>query len=416
LLRPLQLRGRPLTATGRTPVVTPPPDFVRGLSAIGVTGTNGKTTTSAYVAAAIAHLGTPVARSTTTGFYLDEERQDVPQTYDGFIETLRRGVARGGTQVVYEVTSEVLGRGFARHYPMTIGVFTNLTHDHQDVHGSAEHYLASKAQLFMSLPPGGTAVLNAADPSCALLAEVVPGGARIVRYAVPSRGDVRGDVEWLAERVRCSWEGTEIDVANAAALGLDSPVRVRAIGDIFAENALAALAAAASAGVPARVAAHALETAETPPGRFEVVARRPYVVVDYAHTPDALRRTVSAARALTSGRVTLVFGAGGKRDREKRPLMGAAAAGADRVILTSDNPRDEDPHAIAEAIRQGLSSHPAVEVELDRRAAMATAIAGGSGDDVVVIAGRGHETEQVVGSVRIPFSDRDVARELTTPR
>ena len=390
-----------------------PPDFVRRLSAIGVTGTNGKTTTSAYVAAAIAHLGAPVARSTTTGFYLDEERQDVPQTYDGFIETLRRGAARGGTQVVYEVTSEVLGRGFAQHYPMAIGVFTNLTHDHQDVHGSAEHYLASKAQLFMALPKGGTAVLNAADPSSELLAEVVPAGARVVRYAVPSRGAVAGDVQWLAERVRCTWAGTEVDVANGDALGLDAPVRVRAIGEVFAENALAALAAAVAAGVPARTAARALEAAETPPGRFEVVARRPYVVVDYAHTPDALRRTVSAARALTKGRVTLVFGAGGRRDQAKRPLMGAAASGADRVILTSDNPRDEDPRAIVEAIRQGLPGHPGVEVDLDRRSAMASAIRDASGDDVVVIAGRGHETDQVVGSVRIPFSDRDVARELT---
>src|SRR5262249_29662069 len=157
--------------------------------------------------------------------------------------------------------------------------------------------------------------------------------------------------------------------------------------------------------------ASALASAETPPGRFEVVARRPNVVIDYAHTPDALRRTVRAARALTRGAVTVVFGAGGKRDQEKRPLMGEAAAGADRVVLTTDNPRDEEPAFIAAAIQRGLASHPGVETILDRRAAIATALASASGDDVIVIAGRGHETHQTIGDALVPFSDRDVAIE-----
>jgi UDP-N-acetylmuramoyl-L-alanyl-D-glutamate--2,6-diaminopimelate ligase len=326
------------------------------------------------------------------------------------LSALEQCIREGGRIVVFEVTSEVLARGFARAFPMQIGVFTNLTHDHLDAHGSPEHYLASKAQLFMALPSDGTAVLNACDPSSALIEEVIPKGIRILRYGVPSRGDVPRGVDLVARTVSFDFDGTEVALEATELVGsAPPPIRVRAVGDVYAENALAAVGAALAAGVPLDAAARALARVEPPPGRFEVVARHPYVVIDYAHSPDALARTVQAARKLAPARLTVVFGAGGRRDRTKRPLMGEAARAADRIILTSDNPRDEDPAAIARAIKEGLTGHPGVQTDLDRSSAIRKAVLDAATEDVVVIAGRGHETEQIVGSVVIPFSDRDVA-------
>jgi UDP-N-acetylmuramoyl-L-alanyl-D-glutamate--2,6-diaminopimelate ligase len=194
---------------------------------------------------------------------------------------------------------------------------------------------------------------------------------------------------------------------------LPASLRVRAIGEIYAENALAALLGAVAAGVPAAMAAAALEAAAPPPGRFEVVHERPYVVIDYAHGPDALARTVQTACKLAAGAgaLTVVFGAGGARDAQKRAPMGEAARLADHVVLTTDNPRDEDPAEIARAIEAGLRGHASVRTELDRRKAIASAIEAASDDDVVLIAGKGHETEQLVGIETRHFSDADVARE-----
>ena len=203
------------------------------------------------------------------------------------------------------------------------------------------------------------------------------------------------------------------------ASGLPSEVRVRAIGDVYAENALAALLGAVAAGVPAAEAAAALAEAPPPPGRFEVVHEKPYVVVDYAHSPDALARTVQTARKLADaagGKLAVVFGAGGKRDKAKRGPMGEAARAADCVILTTDNPRDEDPAVIARAIAEGLRGHASVRTELDRAKAITSAIETAGDADVVLIAGKGHETEQLVGSEVRHFSDVDVAKEALAAR
>ena len=390
---------------------------------MGITGTNGKTTTTAWVAAALRAFarsrgGGPVARATTVGFFLDDEEIVVEKTFAGFVDAMRVCEDRGGTYAAVELTSEALARGFARAWPCQVGVFTNLTHDHLDAHGSAEHYLASKAQLFVALPPGGTAVLNAADDTFELLREVIPEGVKVLSYAVPSRGVVRGAPDLVAESVEVSWAGTRMRVVVEEGSDCASVLRslpewlhVRAIGEIYAENALAALLGAVAAGVPAAIAAAALEAAAPPPGRFEVVHARPHVVIDYAHGPDALARTVQTARTLTRGALTVVFGAGGARDAQKRAPMGEAARIADHVVLTSDNPRDEDPADIARAIEDGLRGHASVRTELDRRKAITSAIEGASDDDVVLIAGKGHETEQLVGSETRHFSDADVARE-----
>jgi UDP-N-acetylmuramoyl-L-alanyl-D-glutamate--2,6-diaminopimelate ligase len=393
--------------------VPEPPAFASKLFTVGVTGTNGKTTTTAWVAAALRALSKPVARATTVGFYLDDEELTIERSYQGFLEGMKQGLERGGSHAAIELTSEALARGFARAWPCSVGVFTNLTHDHLDAHGSPEHYLASKAQLFVSLRPGTVAVLNAGDPNYELLREVTPEGVIQRSYAVPARGTPQGTPDLVATSVDISWTGTRItcDVRDPAS-GLPHELSVRAIGSVYAENALAALLGSVAAGVPPAEAAKRIAEAPPPPGRFEVVHERPYVVVDYAHSPDALLRTVQIARGLAkSSRLFVVFGAGGKRDRAKRKPMGEAARPADVVFLTTDNPRDEDPAAIARAIAQGLQGHADTRVVLDRREAITKAISLAGPDDVVLVAGKGHETEQTVGTKVLHFSDVEVARE-----
>lgn len=391
--------------------VPAPPAWSANLFTVGVTGTNGKTTTTAWVAAALRVRSTPVARATTVGFFLDDETIAIEKTYDGFLEGMKKCVDRGGTCAAIELTSEALARGFARAWPCKVGVFTNLTHDHLDAHGSPEHYLASKAQLFVSLPAGGTAVLNASDSNFPLLKEILPAGVKLKTYAVPARGEVHGTPDIVARQVTVDWSGTKIECTSTDPT-LPATVSVRAIGSVYAENALAALLGAVAAGVDPERAAEAIGNAPPPPGRFEVIHERPWVVVDYAHSPDALARTVAIARGLAKeARLFVVFGAGGKRDKDKRKPMGEAARAADVVLLTTDNPRDEDPGVIAAAIAQGLVGHAGVRTVLDRKEAIATAIAEAKPDDVILIAGKGHETEQTIGTEVRHFSDVEAARE-----
>jgi UDP-N-acetylmuramoyl-L-alanyl-D-glutamate--2,6-diaminopimelate ligase len=387
---------------------------------VGVTGTNGKTSTTRWTAACLARLARPVAQTTTLGSFLDDAPLETTRDYGGFLATMRTGLDAGGRFAAIEVTSEALARGFARAWPCHVGVFTNLTHDHLDAHGSPEHYLASKAQLFVGLPAGGCAVLNAADPASELLAEVIPEGVRVVRYAVPSRGEVTGEPELRAVEVEATWDGTRVVIDGRGDLAAaPRELRIRAIGDVYAENALGALAAAMMAGVPADEAAAALASAPVPSGRFECVSTEgegPRVVVDYAHTPDALERTVAIARKLCCGSLVVVFGAGGDRDRDKRTPMGVAVAAADGVVLTSDNPRSEDPASIAAQIREGIEARVAVSVELDRRAAIRAAILGAAENDVVLIAGKGHETDQTAAGRTLPFDDAAEARAALRER
>ncbi len=390
-----------------------PPPWAEALFSVGVTGTNGKTSTTAMIAALLGELARPVARVTTVGSFLDDEQLEVPAHYDGFLETMRRCLDAGGKYTAVECTSEALALGFAQSWPFHIGAFTNLTLDHSDAHGSPEHYLASKAQLFMSLREGGSAVLNACDESAQLLTEVIPRGVALVTYGVPSRGNAWAPLDLAAHSIELSLAGTSAElVASARFPGLPTRVQLRAIGEIFLENALAALGAALAAGVPAEAAVSALARVAPPPGRFQVVHRKPCVVVDYAHTPDALARTLATARTLCSARVHVVFGAGGERDRAKRPLLGVAARAADRIVLTSDNPRAEDPNAIADAIATGIGAHGEVVRELERARAIELAIRGAGPDDLVLIAGKGHEQSQEAAGVRRPFSDEAIVRRV----
>ncbi|MBX3183843.1 MAG: UDP-N-acetylmuramyl-tripeptide synthetase [Polyangiaceae bacterium] len=376
----------------------PPPPWSHEICSIGVTGTNGKTSTTSFLAAMLEAAHAPVIRATTLGMFLGtEEQQDLPKSHTGFLKLAERGHTRGARYAALEVTSQALARGFAQGWPFRAAIFTNLTHDHLDAHDSPEHYFASKAQLFVHLPPGGFAIVNGADEAAPLLLEVTPEHVTRLCYGAPSRGAAQVPLDVSLEGLEVSWGGTRARLTchsdRARALELPTQLELGAVGEIYLENAVAALLAAAAIGIPAAGAARLLKAQRAPRGRFEVVHEQPYVVIDYAHSPDALERTLATARSLTSGKLTAIFGAGGNRDAAKRPAMGRAARVADQVVLTTDNPRDESPLRIAEAIATGLQERgsPNSQIQLDRALAIQQALAQASPADTVVIAGKGHE-------------------------
>lgn len=371
------------------------------LRTLAVTGTNGKTTSVSMIYEAIRAAGEVPARLTTLGAWVDDEKIVGADKTQEFLACVETAIERGVRSLALEVTSKALAQGLAKRWPAHVAVFTNLSRDHLDMHESPEAYLAAKAQLFIHVAPGGTVVLNADDPSSELIASVVPDHARIVRFG--SGGDLE------AEDVVVDRDGTRFRLG-------DDAIALKLYGAVHVANALGALLALEAAGYSRDQVRTGIEGFVGVRGRFEVVAREPFVVVDYAHTPDGLRGTLETARAIATsskGRVHVVFGCGGRRDRGKRPQMGAVAdAMSDRVVLTSDNPRDESPGAIAEDVRAGLEpSVPWVE-ELDRRRAIEVALADARADDVVVIAGKGHETEQELDGRTVPFDDAAVVREL----
>ncbi|MBI5533144.1 MAG: UDP-N-acetylmuramyl-tripeptide synthetase [Deltaproteobacteria bacterium] len=387
------------------------------LTTVAITGTNGKTTTTSMVAAIVEASGEPAARVTTVGSWVGEELIEEEGTVEGFARTLRMAVAAGVRTLAVETTSRALAEGFAHHWQAQVAVFTNLSRDHLDYHETPEKYLAAKAQLFMTLPPDGAAIFNACDEASALLREVTPPSARCTAFGC---GDCRSRDTTIplglwADRVVVSRRGTELTLApGALADRLDGCLRLSVIGSVHAENAMAAALAAEAAGYSPDAIKRGLEGFPGVAGRFQIVARAPLVVVDYAHTPDALQRTLQVARSLIDdapGRVICVFGCGGDRDAGKRGLMGRSAADlSDCVIITTDNPRSEDPAKIADAIAQGArQGRASVELVEDRRTAIAHALGIARPDDVVVIAGRGGERVQEIGGDRIGFSDAEVA-------
>ena len=381
---------------------------------IGVTGTNGKTSTTALTAATFLAAGRHVFWSSTLGYYVDGVELGMPRSWGSFLAGAERCNELGGRNAVVEITSQALARGYAKRWRYDIAVFTNLSPDHWKTHGSWEHYLASKAQLFVHLPDHGCAVLNARDSSAALIDHVTPPGVRRLWYGVPSRGDALRDEHLAADRVTVTPRGTRIELApSLLAEALGGALSIGLVGEVFAENALAAACAAHAAGLEGPAIAAGLARCGAVAGRFEVLSGEtgPVVAVDYAHTPDALARTCDTARALAgAGRVFVVFGAGGDTDGGKRGPMGEAVGGrADFAVITTDNPRHEDPAAIAAALREGVArgGRATVREEADRRTAIALALAAARAGDVVVIAGKGHECGQVIGDETLPFSDRD---------
>ncbi len=366
----------------------------RSLSVVGITGTNGKTTTTQLLAAAAAGAGRRVSTLGT----LSGERT-TPEACD-----LQRRLAAdrdtGIDTVVMEVSSHALALHRVDGTWFEVAVFTNLGRDHLDLHGSMEEYFRAKASLFR---PELTAVgvVNLDDPHGRLLADAAP--IPMVGFAAEDATEV--EVE--AGQHRFTWRGRRVVV----------PIG----GDFNVANTLAALTAAEVLGLDLDRVLDGLAAVPPVPGRFEVVATAgadaPFtVVVDYAHTPDGIEQLLQAARRVAgSGRVLLVFGCGGDRDRDKRGPMGRAAAeGADTVIVTSDNPRSEDPMAIIEAVVAGIDPgyRDGLAIEPDRRAAIATAFRAARPGDLVVLAGKGHEATQTIGTTVHVFDDRTVAREL----
>ncbi len=370
------------------------------LKVAGITGTNGKTTTAFLLREILEFAGVRCGLLGTVkqvvGGVDEEVERTTPEAID-LQRTFRRMLDGGDRACAMEVSSHALALHRADAVRFDVAVFTNLTQDHLDFHADMEDYFRSKRLLFEM--GSGVAIVNVDDPYGRRLA----GEFECVTFSAEG-----GDADLVAGDVGITPVGAEFSVGGVA-------VRTLLPGDFNVSNALAAFAAATAMGVESEIAAAGLAQAAPPPGRFEPIDEgQPFsVLVDYAHTPDSLENVLRAARRLGEGRVISVFGAGGDRDRGKRPQMGRAGAElSDLAIVTSDNPRSEDPEAIVAEVIAGIGDRDGVAVEVDRHAAIALALSRAEPGDTVVIAGKGHEQGQEFEDGRkLPFDDRDVARE-----
>jgi UDP-N-acetylmuramoyl-L-alanyl-D-glutamate--2,6-diaminopimelate ligase len=374
---------------------------------VGVTGTNGKTTVAYLLAQVLSQPQRPCGYVGTLGFGVPPKLTPHALTTPDCLTLYREFAELGAPRIAMEVSSHALAQDRIAGVEFHTAVFTNLTRDHLDEHGDFASYGNAKRKLF-KVPGLQCAVLNADDAFAATIAADLAPGCKVVRTSMRSSA-----VELSARLKRADLGGVELDIGGKfGSARLASPL----IGAFNAENLLSALGALAAQGMPLSAACVALAAAKPAPGRMEVLGGppgKPWVVIDYAHTPDALQRVLTTLEAAAVGELTCVFGCGGDRDRGKRPLMGEVAADlADRIVLTDDNPRGEDPAAIVREIRAGVGEHPRVSVIHDRRAAIKTAIDRARPGDVVLVAGKGHESEQIVGDERRAFSDRAAAAEI----
>jgi len=384
----------------------------RKLAATGITGTNGKTTTAFLTEALLnAAARTTVLVGTIEYHVAGEVRPSVhttPESRDLF-ELMAGGVSRGATELLTEVSSHALDQGRAFGLNFDVAVFTNLTQDHLDYHLSMEKYFAAKRLLFDGAvyPAPRVAVINAHDARARELAAAArKAGAEVRLYGI-------GQGDWRAASSSLRPSGADLELETPAG---SAKVISRLAGEVNILNLLAAFTAAHARGVPFDRLIESIPDLKPVPGRFQSVdAGQPFtVIVDYAHTDDALRNLIALARQMTAEqatRVITVFGCGGDRDRTKRPKMGLAAGqGSDFVVATSDNPRSEDPLAILAEIEPGLKTAGVrYTIEPDRAAAITLALHEAKPGDVVLIAGKGHEKEQILAGRTIPFDDAEVA-------
>jgi UDP-N-acetylmuramoyl-L-alanyl-D-glutamate--2,6-diaminopimelate ligase len=400
------------------------------LTLLGVTGTNGKTTTTwllqsictaGYTSTGL--IGTLGARFAGRSVATQHTTPDPLQLQ----ALLREMVDTGIEAVVMEVSSHALLQERVHGLTFRAAAFTNLSRDHLDYHKDIEDYFQAKRRLFAEqLSAGGVAVVNGDDTHTSRIYNELRGQKRMAwKFSRQGNGEISAtDVSFSLSGIRATLKTPAGDI----------PVKSRLVGAHNLENILAAAGLALGAGFSRRDVQEGIERMEAVPGRMERVegGAGPAVLVDYAHTDDALKRALEAARALAKGRVIVVFGCGGDRDKGKRPLMGSAAAeGADLAVVTSDNPRTEDPEEIISQVLPGLekgglrrisagkakSGEKGYLVEADRRTAITQAVGLARPEDVVLIAGKGHEVIQQVGAERLPFDDRDVAaRALAAPR
>lgn len=379
------------------------------LSIVGVTGTNGKTT-SVWLLRHLLGARFQAASLGTLGIHLPDgspleggESLTTPGPVE-LIRALRDLTDRGIDAVAMEVSSHALEQGRVHAVDFDVAVFTNLTRDHLDYHGTEDAYLAAKLLLVDRLRANGTAVLNA---SVDAWDKVRTRAGHVLTFGI----DV--DADLCASHIIVNDHGTRF----VCTYGDDVvPVELPLLGWFNVENALGALAACVALGIDLRESVRRLANVPQVPGRLERISTEPCAVLrDYAHTPDALQRVLQVVRPLTAGRLIVVFGAGGDRDRGKRPLMGAAAAAnADLLIVTSDNPRTEDPDAIIDDIVEGLPE--GYERITDRRAAIARALELARPRDVVLLAGKGHETYQVLAGGKVDFDEREIVASLLNGR
>ncbi|HEY8469340.1 MAG TPA: UDP-N-acetylmuramoyl-L-alanyl-D-glutamate--2,6-diaminopimelate ligase [Longimicrobiales bacterium] len=380
-------------------------DPAASLLLAGVTGTNGKTTTVWLLRHVLA--GSRTSASLGTLGVIGADGAPVPGTESlttpgpvRLARTLRGLVDAGVRAVAMEVSSHALDQGRVSGLRFDAAVFTNLSRDHLDYHATVEAYRDAKLSLAGLLREGGVAVYNADDPAWAALPARV---SRALSFSVSGTADVH------VANLEIGSQGARFDLV---ASGQHVPVVLPLLGAFNVQNALGAAGAALALGIPLEEVAERLGTVPQVPGRLERITDTPCPVLrDYAHTPDALERVLGALRPLVKGRLIVVFGAGGDRDRGKRPLMGAAVQRyADVPIVTSDNPRTEDPEAIMDDVVTGMS--PGYVREVDRRRAIALALSIARVDDLVLLAGKGHETYQIVGTEKRPFDEREIVREL----
>ncbi len=380
-------------------------DPASGLSLVGITGTNGKTTTAIISRHVLAGLG-PSAALGTLGWFdtrgvRHPGRLTTPDPLDlmSILADLRHESARF---LAMEVSSHALDQRRVANLDFDVGVYTNLTREHLDYHPDLDSYRAAKLKLAEQVRSDGACVVNADDPAWASASFA---GRRTVRYGLGPDAEVR------AVQVRHAARGSQWELQTPTGGGA---VSLPLLGEFNVHNALAAAAAAVSLGMAPADVAERLSTAPQVPGRMEILSDGPVLVLrDYMHTPDAYTRVLSALAELSEGRLFVVFGCGGDRDRGKRPLMGELAARhTDLAVITTDNPRSEDPAAICADITAGMPDG-SFRVILDREEAIQFAIGSASHGDVVVLAGKGHETYQDVAGEKIPFDEASIVRSLT---
>ncbi len=399
--------GRRAAAIAAAAVFGDPADE---LTLVGVTGTNGKTTTVWLLrhllgagrrrAASIGTLGVVLPEGPLQG----SEALTTPGPVD-LARTLRRLRDRGVEAVAMEVSSHALHQGRVEALRFHVAVFTNLSRDHLDYHGTFQAYRDAKLTLLDLLRDDGTAVVNVDDVAWSEVPERAP---RTLGFS--ASGTETADIR--AEHLQLGPYGARFDLVTEGGVWA-WPTELPLLGDFNVANAVGAAAACIALGDAAGRIADGLRSAPQVPGRLERIAERPCPVLrDYSHTPDALARALAALRPLTKGRLILVFGAGGDRDRGKRPLMGAVAArGADVLIVTSDNPRTEDPEAIIDEIEGGMGGAEHFRL-VDRREAIAQALEIAGAEDLILLAGKGHETYQVVGAEKRDFDEKRVVAQL----
>jgi UDP-N-acetylmuramoyl-L-alanyl-D-glutamate--2,6-diaminopimelate ligase len=387
------------------------------LTVVGVTGTNGKTTTTYLLASVFDAAGLPCGRVGTVtvrvGPAAGDERDASHTTPEApeLQRLLREMLDHGCRACAMEVSSHALALERVASMRFAAAIFTNLTRDHLDFHGDMQQYFAAKRRLFEMLPDGAPAIVNADDPRGVELASSLP---RVLTYGIDRAADVR------AGAIHSSLEGLAFEATTPrGALSMRSPL----VGRPNVYNILGVIATAVALDLPDAAIEQGIARLDRVPGRFQMVSAGTddvRVVVDYAHTDDALKNLLETARPLAEGRLITVFGCGGDRDRTKRPLMGAVAGRlSDLVILTSDNPRSEDPQRIIEEIKRGLVPSPepgappratvSFVANPDRRQAIEEAIRAAHPGDLVIIAGKGHEKYQVIGARTFPFDDVEVA-------